>query len=139
MKHVYYHYETWEDYQHGMYNEEKEGRKERINKAVELLTDEYLCFKFMTKVSNEWKHACEQTFTNNYNHQSFLGQCACCLFAGVHEDETREAWGTLSNEQRYKANAVADKVYKNWMREYQKRNGGYQCSLFDYFPELMKG
>lgn len=130
MKPVYHHYEKWEDYQNGMYNEVKEGRKERVLKAKELLCDTDKLYIYMKRVSQEWKHACEQTFTQNYNHQAFLGQCACNIYADIKEDETREAWGLLTNEQRYKANSVADRVFEEWKRKYEEDKPNFQTSLF---------
>lgn len=120
MKRVYYPYTAWEDFQSGMYNEDKDGREERIEKAIELLTDPVLCETYMTRVINEWPNACEQTFTNRHNPKSFLGQCACFLYAGVRDNETRYAWGMLTNDQRYMANEIADKVYRVWRSEYEK-------------------
>lgn len=120
MKRIYHHYTTWEDFQHRMYDEVKEGREERIQKAIELLSDEILCYQYMKRVTDEWVHACEQTFTNRFNHRSFLGQCACNIYADVKEDETRKAWWHLTEEQRYKANKVADRVYEEWKVEYEK-------------------
>lgn len=115
-----------------MYDEVKEGRKDRIQQAINLLTDPDLCYKFMTKVTKEWIHATEQTFTNrSMNHQAFLGQTACNMYAGVKEDETREAWGYLTNDQRRQANKIADQVYDEWEREYIKKSGCYQLSFFD--------
>lgn len=132
MKQVFYHYTQWEDFQAGMYDEVKEGRQERIEKAIELLTNLDLLFEYMTMVTQEWRKATEQNFTNgSINHQAFLGQTACCIWAGIKEDETREAWGKLTNEQRYKANSVADEVYLNWLREYEKSDEFYQTSIFD--------
>ena len=123
MKRVYHHYTKWEDYQAGMYNEDKEGREERIQKAVDLLTDKPRLYLYMKRVTVEWPTACEQTFTNHFNHRSFLGQCACCLFAGVHEDETRKAWFRLTEFQRYQANRVADRVFDEWRVQYEKTVG----------------
>lgn len=124
MQRVWYHYEKWEDFQNGMYNEEKEGRQERVQKAVSILTDEDLLYQMMSAVTHEWKYATEQQLTNTRaNPQSFLGQTACCYCAGIHEDETREAWGKLTPEQRYKANAIADRVYKEWRERYEKAVG----------------
>ena len=121
MKQVFYHYTLWEDFQNGMYDEVKEGRRERIDKAIYLLTDENKLYEFMTRVTKEWVHSTEQTFTNKaMNHQAFLGQTACNLYAGVKEDETRERWGYLTNDQRYRANKVADRVHSEWLREYIK-------------------
>lgn len=123
MKRVYHHYTKWEDFQSGMYDEVKEGREARVNKAIELLTNEEVCYRYMKMVTENWIHACEQTFTNRHNPRSFLGQCACAMYAGVHEDETRKAWGLLTEEQRYAANKIADQVYKEWRIDYEKATG----------------
>ena len=132
MKQVFYHYTMWEDFQHGMYDEVKEGRKDRVQKAVYLLSNTDLLFEYMTRVANEWKYATEQTFTNPaINHQAFLGQTACNLYADIKEDETREAWGLLTNEQRYAANKVADIVFDNWVKQYERKTGGYQLAFCD--------
>lgn len=133
MKQLYYHYTMWEDFQNGMYDEVKDGRDGRIKKAIELLTNLDLCYEQMTRVTIEWKYATEQNLTNSgINHQAFLGQTACAIWGGIHEDETREAWGYLTSEQRYKANQIADEVFEEWKRKYEKENGQhYQLSLFD--------
>ena len=132
MKQVFYHYTKWEDFQHGMYDEIKDGRNERVQKAVELLSNTELLYENMKKVTNEWKYATEQNLTNaSINYQAFLGQTACNIYGGIKEDETREAWGLLSNEQRYNANKVADKVYYEWEREYLKNKPDFQFSLLD--------
>lgn len=133
MKQKFYHYTMWEDFQNGMYDEVKEGRQERVKQAVELLKDTDLLYVQMSRVTKEWKYATEQNFTNaSINHQAFLGQTACNIYAGIKEDETREAWGRLTNEERYKANRVADRVFDEWLHEYEKQNNPfYQISLFD--------
>lgn len=133
MQQVFYHYTKWEDFQHGMYDEVKDGRSERVQKAVFLLTNTDLLREYMTRVAKEWKCATEQTFTNpSINHQAFLGQTACNLYGGIKEDETREAWGLLTTEQRYKANAVADIVHEEWIKNYERENGGsYQMTFED--------
>ena len=133
MKQKWYHYTMWEDFQNGMYDEVKEGRKERVLTAVKLLTDLPALYEQMTRVSNEWKYATEQNFTNvNINHQAFLGQSACNIYGGVKEDETREAWGMLTNEQRYAANGIADRVYNEWVKRYEREtNQTYQLTFDD--------
>lgn len=133
MKQKYYHYTMWEDFQNGMYDEIKDGRPDRVKKAVQILSNLELLYQQMTRVTKEWKYATEQNFTNNsINHQAFLGQTACNIYAGIKEDETREAWGRLTNDQRYKANKVADRVYMEWRKRYERENGQfYQISLFD--------
>lgn len=115
MKPIYHHYTKWEDFRNGMYNEEREGRKERVQKAIDILSSPDLCRKAMKMVTSQWKYACEQNLSNDiYGHRAFLGQSACCIYAGVHEDETRQAWGMLTDNQRKKANSIADMVFREW-------------------------
>lgn len=132
MKQVFYHYTLWEDFQNGMYNEVKDGRECRVCLAVELLTNLDLLYEQMTRVTKEWPIATEQNLTSPMNHQAYLGQTACNIWQGVKEDETREAWGRLTQEQRYAANRVADRVYSEWERQYEQAHGQiFQPSLFD--------
>lgn len=129
MKQVFYHYTQWEDFKNGMYDEQKEGRTQRVQLAVRLLSNPKELYKNMKRVTNEWKYATEQVLTDmSINHQAFLGQAACNIWKGIKEDETREAWGLLTNEQRRKANAVADRVDDEWRRNYTEH---YQPSLFE--------
>ena len=126
----FYHYEKWEDYQSGMYDELKEGRTSRIELAQLLLKNEKLCEKWMREVTKRWKVACEQNFTNpQINRKAWLGQAACCLYAGVKENETREAWWLLTEEQRNIANNIAEIVIKDW--EYECLQSGCQPYLFN--------
>ncbi len=133
MKQKYYHYTMWEDFQNRMYDEVKEGRQDRVKKAVYLLSNTSLLYEQMTRVTQEWKYATEQNLTNaSINHQAFLGQTACNIWQGVKEDETREAWGILTCEQRYKANKVADRVFEEWKAQYERKyEPSYQMSLSD--------
>lgn len=133
MKQKFYHYTKWEDFQNRMYDEVKDGREERVQKAVCLLSDTSELYKQMTRVTKEWKFATEQNLTNNsINHQAFLGQTACNIWGDIKEDETREAWGRLTSEQRYKANKVADRVYNEWKYQYERENElSYQLSLWE--------
>lgn len=133
MKQQYYHYTLWEDFQNGMYDEIKDGRQERVKQAAMLLSDTDLLYEQMTRVTHEWKYATEQNMTNaSINHQAFLGQTACNIYQGIKEDETREAWGILTCEQRYKANKVADRVYKEWRERYEREHETcYQLSFMD--------
>lgn len=134
MRQKYYHYSLWEDFKNGMYDEDKEGRKERIEIAIKCLTDHDICYQQMTRVVNEWKYATEQNLTNpSMNHRAFLGQSACSIYGNVHEDETREAWGYMTQQQRYDANKIADRVFLEWQQKYERESEDcYQLSLFDF-------
>lgn len=133
MKQKFYHYTMWEDFQNRMYDEVKEGRQDRVKQAVYLLSNTSLLYEQMTRVTQEWKYATEQNLTNaSINHQAFLGQTACNIWQGIKEDETREAWGILTCEQRYKANKVADRVFEEWKAQYERKyESSYQMSLSD--------
>jgi hypothetical protein len=133
MKQQYYHYTMWEDFKNGMYDEIKDGRQERVKQAAKLLSDTDMLYEQMSRVTHEWKYATEQNLTNaSINHQAFLGQTACNIWRGIKEDETREAWGILTCEQRYKANKVADRVYKEWRQQYEREHETcYQLTLAD--------
>ena len=133
MKQLFYHYTLWEDFQNGMYNEVKEGREDRIKKAMYLLSDTNLLYEQMSRVTHEWNYATKQNLTNgSINHQAFLGQTACNIWADIKEDETREAWGRLSCDQRYKANKVADRVYNEWKFKHERETETqYQLTFAD--------
>lgn len=132
MDRVYYHYEMWEDYQNRMYDEVKDGRDERVSRAVEILGDKQSCISAMRKVVSMWKYATEQNLTNeSCNRRAWLGQACCNIVAGVKEDETRQAWGELTEQQRQMANHCADIVIQEWEKEYAKTLPFYQISLFD--------
>lgn len=131
MERLFYHYSLWEDYHAGMYDESKNGRQERVQKAVHILGNADICREAMEKVIAEWEIATKYNLSNaEINRKAWLGQAACCCFGGVHEDETREAWGYLTHEQRQTANAIADRIIKKWVSQYE-RETDTQISFFN--------
>ena len=131
MQRIFYHFSLWEDYHNGMYDECKYGRQERVQKAVEILGTPKICRKAMQRVVDEWTIATEYNLSNaGINRKAWLGQACCSIYANVHEDETREAWGLLTNEQRKQANIIAYQIIKKWIDEYEKKHSN-QISLFD--------
>ena len=100
---AFYRYELWEDYLSGMYNQRSDT--EAIQKAVECLSDEVICRTNMEKVVAQWKIASAQVLTNpESNGRSWLGQCACFMYAGCHDEETRKAWCLLAPQTQKTAN-----------------------------------
>lgn len=130
---VFYRYELWEDYQSGMYNPPNASMVETgIAKAVECLSNETICREYMEKVVTEWKVATAQVLTNpESNGRAWLGQCACFLYGGCHDEETRMAWVTLDRSVQKNANRIADEVIYNWLSEYSKHCSNYQMTIFD--------
>ena len=118
MERIFHHFDKWEDYHAGMYAESKEGRKERVKQAASILGTPSLCRKAMEKVVSEWRVATEYNLSNaEINRKAWLGQAACSCYAGIHEDETREAWGLLTEAQRTEANRIAASIIRKWLRE----------------------
>lgn len=130
IKQVFYRYELWEDFQSGMYN--KRNEESAIQKAVECLSNKEICFACMKKVVTDWKIATAQVLTNpESNGRAWLGQCACFMYAGCHDEETRKAWVLLPQEVQKMANQTADRVIYGWLKEYAKSCPNYQMTLFD--------
>ena len=132
MKRIFHHFDKWEDFHHGMYDEDKEARKERVKLAASILGDPSTCEKAMRMVIEKWPIATEFNLSNaGINRRAWLGQACCSIYGAVHEDETREAWGYLTNKQRTDANAVADVVDRKWRNRYEQGEKDIQLSLFD--------
>lgn len=139
MKQIFHHYTEWEDFQSGMYNppclasiETGITSEERMEKVVELFSDKELCYEYMSKVVHEWKIAAEQNLTNPIvNRRAWIGQCACFMYAGVHDEETRKAWCMMEQRIQIQANKIAEKVIREWEHEYTKGHYGHQYSIFE--------
>lgn len=139
IRQAFHHYETWEDYKSGMYQppcieslNTGISSGERIEKAIDLLSNPKLCREYMQKVVAEWPIATEEVLTNPENNgRAWLGQCACFLYGRCHDEETRKAWVLLKPEIQTAANKIAEQVIKAWLMEYSKRCSNYQTCLFD--------
>lgn len=131
MERIYHRYEMWEDYQNGMYNESREGRAERVEQAAHILGTPETCTKAMKKVIDEWQICTEYNLSNiGVNRKAWLGQAACSCYAGIHEDETREAWGLMTEQQRVMANRIAQMLIDKWQNEREQKEEP-QVSFFD--------
>ena len=131
MERIFHHYDKWEDYHAGMYNEDKTDRQTRVFRAARILGSTTLCRRAMEKVISEWKIATEYNLSNaEINRKAWLGQAACCCFAGIHEDETREAWGMLSDRERVQANMIASEIINRWLKEREQEDNP-QITLFN--------
>ena len=133
MKQLFHRYELWEDYKNGMYQNKNDDLKEnRIQMAYNLFKNEKKLYEEMKYVAFNWKYASEVNLTNNsINHQAWLGQASCNHYCKIGDLETIEAWHRLTNEERQKANNIADKVYFEWLEWFEKQQPNYQLSIFD--------
>lgn len=133
MERIFHHYDLWEDYHAGMYDESKDGREERVAQAVKILGTPDICRKAMEKVVAEWTIASEYNLSNaGINRKAWLGQAACSCFARIHEDETREAWGVMTTDQRAEANRIAAEIIKKWLSNAEaEMESAQQFSMFN--------
>ena len=130
MKQVFHPYQQWEGFKSGMYEPCKLGRADRVMTAKQLLTNLEALKREMTRVTIEWPIETEHVLTDaSISHRAWLGQSACNIYADVKEDETREAWGYLTEKQRREANRVADAVDDLWRERYS--GGNRQMTFLD--------
>ena len=113
---IYHPWDLWEDHKNGFYdNISGKNKKDMINKVVEVFTNSELTEKLMTKVVKEWKYSCEHNLTNyQMNRVAWLGQAACCIFAGIPCTITMEAWSLVEKDKRDIADSIAEKIIKEW-------------------------
>lgn len=119
---IYHPWETWEDYKCGFYNNVSgKDKKGLIDKAVEMFSSRELTKENMTKVINRWFYSCEQNLTNNgMNKIAYIGQAACCIYAGIPSGVTIEAWSSVSKENQEIANEIAKETLKDWENSHDK-------------------
>lgn len=122
---VYHHYLDWEEIDFNMWGT-VENRLKYLDRAIEFTGDHKKYGRFMMRVINEWKISCENALTDySLNRKAWVGHAACALALGCPEDITREAWGTLTDEQQLLANKEAGAAIQAW--EYNYFKSGVLC------------
>jgi hypothetical protein len=120
---VYHPVHAWEEAAHGMWSDVVD-RPDWISKAILFTGDAALYGSYMMRVIAEWPISCENALTDSaLNQRAWVGHAACALAIGCPEDITREAWGKLTDEQRFLANKEADRAIRTWRHAYAKDKG----------------
>jgi len=116
MKRIYHKWELWEDHKAGFYdNCSGETKKKKIENAIEMFNSWELTINNMNRVIKEWNYSCEHNLTNeSMNKIAYIGQAACCIYAGVPSSLTMEAWNKLSDEVKDRSNEIAKSVLTVW-------------------------
>jgi len=137
MKQIYHKYELWEDYINGMWRKEtKEYDRDMLLPAINFIGDHVKFGRAMIRVVNEWKISCEHNLSNlNVNRRAWIGQAACCLELGLPEYLVREAWKTLTYNQRSLADKRADIAIKTWESNYKRELNKNQL-YFNFYNEI---
>jgi hypothetical protein len=124
MNRIYHHYEKWEDYKAGFYdNISGKNKSLLVDKVIEMFSNYESTEIYMRKVINEWKYSCEHNLTNNgLNKIAYIGQAACCLYAGVPYQITMNAWNKVDIINRNLADKIAIKIIKEWEKNQILKN-----------------
>jgi len=114
---IYHHYEMWEDWKHGFYNNASGSEKEKYkNISINMFNSEELTRQNMRRVINEWVCSCEHNLTNKgMNKIAYIGQAACCIYGGVPSTVTMECWSLLPKEVQDRSNKIAEEIIKEWI------------------------
>ena len=118
LKQVYHHWNLWEDHKHGFYNncsgEEKKKKKKLVEEMFNSKEETERC---MIHVVENWRFSMEHNLTNpSINKIAYIGQCACCYYAGIPNTITMEVWGTLPQEVRERSDMIAKKAIEHWKK-----------------------
>lgn len=120
---VYHPYTEWEEMRFNMWGEVSD-RKEWIRKAVEFTGNHKIYGSFMRRVVKEWPISCENALTDySLNRKAWVGHAAVALAIQCPEDIVRQAWGMLTDEQRFLANKEAERAIREWERDYTQGRG----------------
>lgn len=122
MKQIFEPYWKWEDFQHGMYTPPTAADADSLRvRATTLLSNANAFGETCRQMIAAWPVATAVNLTNPHtNRRAWMGQAACCYAFNVPEIVTRDAWKELTDEQRARANQVAEEV----IREYEAASAG---------------
>jgi len=120
MNRIYHPYDKWEDFKHGFYDNISGKNKQQLAvKVVELFENKENTERYMRMVVEQWPNSCEHNLSNlSMNRIAYLGQAACCIYAGVPCSVTMEVWSTVNQESRNEADRIAKEIIKEWEVKY---------------------
>jgi len=118
LKQVFIPYYEWEDWLNGMW---ARGNESQLHQAIEFTGSWRVYGEAMEEVIEAWPRTMLNSLTNvSINRRAFLGHCAVCFKLQIPESITRQAWGLLTDQQRFDADAIAEKHIKHWEYEYKR-------------------
>lgn len=116
MKRIYHPWNKWEDHKAGFYdNLSGKEKQEKINQVLEMFNSLESTTLNMNRVISEWVFSCEHNLTNeSMNKIAYIGQSACCLYAGIPSTITMEAWNLLDKSIQERSNRIAEEIIEKW-------------------------
>jgi hypothetical protein len=104
----------WEDWCHGLYGTGTIN-PEQVKASVALLSDAERFRETALEMISEWPISANHNIYHLWTgKRAWIGQASCCYAHNATGQETREAWGLLTNEIRTAANEIADYVAESF-------------------------
>lgn len=127
IKQIFHHYSKWEDYKNGLYNGVCDRHEEKVQLSKELLSNQEEFFNVAIDMFKNWEHSAEHNLTDNaINKKAWIGQASCCFNHQAPDYVTIEAWWSMDEETRKKANKTAIKALKQWQSEHIMKGSLWQ-------------
>lgn len=124
IKQIWIPYREWEDWKSGMWRKIPASEvPDMLELAVSFTGDHERYGEAMREVVWAWPRTMLNSLTNrSLNQRAFLGHCACQFKHSIPEYITRQAWGLLTDKQRWEADNEAQKTIDSWkIWHYNKR------------------
>lgn len=128
IKQVWTPYWEWEDWHAGMWRK-SDTEKLHLQQAIEFTGDHIKYGNAMLDVVFAWPRTMLNSLTNpGINKRAFLGHCAVTFKLAIPEYITRNAWKLLTQDQRDRADKIAQETIEAWREDYanilQRGNNG---------------
>lgn len=120
---IYHRYEYWECFKAGFFkNISGKEKTQYAEKVIELFEDSEKTEIYMKQVFEKWVYSCEHNLSNySLNRVAWLGQSACCIFAGIPYKITMENWRFVSEEKRKIACDIAERLIKEYETNFKEK------------------
>jgi len=120
MKRIFHPWHLWEDYKHNFYGGVTEDyqKDDTLRLYADFLADLSKFEAALKSITTEWKHSCEHNLSNeNMNRVAYLGQASCALAYKVPHSKSMGGYNLLTEEQKQKADALAEKYLNLWLEK----------------------
>jgi len=116
IKRIFHDYRDWEDYKNGMFSKNNIDDINIIRKVARLLSNEMMFYTNGKDMLRYYKKSAEHNLTNpSRNKQAWIGQATASYMFKACEENIKRAWNEfMTDDQRIKANQIADKLITEW-------------------------
>ncbi len=124
MNRIFHPWTKWEDYKNNFYGGVCDYPKDNTLALYSTLLRDLDRFEEALKiVTTEWVYSCEHNLTHvGMNRVAYLGQASCALIYKVPHTVSMGGYNLLSEEQKIKADAMAQKYLDIWIKNQENRH-----------------